>query len=173
MRGWLADGTEVELSKVQAEVVRAILLWDLGKEPTAFLPTMGRQGGKTTILATVREYQRRAELGYEELPETHAHVGGMRPSELLKRRLGESGDMTRHMMMNDPVFRAEVERVGIVLDVVGADAQQVGRAFDVIVQPQPLKVPWDSPTADVIGDLRTARQAAWEEGGKPDIGDRM
>lgn len=55
MRGWTWDGTEVELTQEQAAIVRGLLTWHEDGTPFT-LPYMGRQRGKTTVLATVRRY---------------------------------------------------------------------------------------------------------------------
>lgn len=54
MKGWTPDGTEVELAPQQEIVVREILAWD-GKHGVHFVQ-MGRQGGKSVIIATAARY---------------------------------------------------------------------------------------------------------------------
>lgn len=55
MKGWTPDGTEVELAPQQEIAVREILAWD-GDHNVTLVP-MGRQGGKSVILATVNRYE--------------------------------------------------------------------------------------------------------------------
>jgi hypothetical protein len=48
-------GREIELTSDQEAVVRVLLDWDRRGEPV-MLAHLGRQGGKSTILATVHWY---------------------------------------------------------------------------------------------------------------------
>jgi hypothetical protein len=49
---------EIELTPEQEDFVRRVRAWALGHGMLA-LPHRGRQGGKSTLLATVAEYDRR------------------------------------------------------------------------------------------------------------------
>lgn len=110
MIGWTVTGREIELNERQEHVVRAVLEWEEnGGEVT--LPFIGRQGGKTTILATIAEYHRRG------------HAAS--PGEMLRDRLAHAGKSTQLAMLNDPVFAAEVATAGNVLNAVNATREQV------------------------------------------------
>jgi hypothetical protein len=54
VKGWTPNGTEVELAPQQEIAVREILAWD--HEHGVFLVTLGRQGGKSVIIATAARY---------------------------------------------------------------------------------------------------------------------
>jgi superfamily II DNA or RNA helicase len=54
VKGWTADGREVELTEHQEEAVRALLRWECGHK--VMLAGWGRGCGKTTVMATVARY---------------------------------------------------------------------------------------------------------------------
>lgn len=63
MRGWTADGTEVELTGWQEKAVRALLD---GRHKQVFF-SRGRRWGWTTVLHTAIRYDRNPELlGFDE-----------------------------------------------------------------------------------------------------------
>lgn len=110
MIGWTVTGRQVELNELQEHVVRAVLEWE-EHGGALTLPFIGRQGGKTTIMATIAEYHRRG------------HSAS--PGEMLRDRLAHAGKSTQLAMLNDPVFAAEVQTAGNVLNAIGATGDQV------------------------------------------------
>jgi hypothetical protein len=55
VKGWLEDGTEVELTPTQSQVVSGVLLWHNAGVPFT-LPLMGRQAGKSVIMSTLAHH---------------------------------------------------------------------------------------------------------------------
>lgn len=68
MRGTTKDGRVITLSPQQERLTRAIREWATGRPNiNVMLPFLGRQGGKSTLLATWAAYD---ELGWpDDLPE--------------------------------------------------------------------------------------------------------
>ena len=76
MKGWTADGTEIELTAKQEHAVRAILDWDRGY--LVILPGWGKGSGKTVVMITVGRYiQARADgLMLEDDPARRSGASG-------------------------------------------------------------------------------------------------
>jgi hypothetical protein len=173
MRGWTDDGTEVELFPHQEQVVQAVLDWDEGQSPTAFLCSMGRGGGKSVVMATIEEYRRRRRLGYmtwagirmtqaahpeETIPEGTA-------GRYLLFCLSQVPDTAR-AMATDPQFAASAHIARSYLDITeqeaGAQAAMKAaggiarrmaeglRTVDMIMR-DPVVIP--RPSDDLIRDL--------------------
>lgn len=59
MIGWTPAGEEVELTPFQERIVRRAIDWLANGNEHLIFPAMGRQGGKSIIVATIAEYDRR------------------------------------------------------------------------------------------------------------------
>jgi hypothetical protein len=59
VRGWTPAGDEVELTELQERLVRRALDWLAGGQFHLIIPSMPRAGGKSVIMATIAEYDRR------------------------------------------------------------------------------------------------------------------
>lgn len=61
MRGWTPAGDEVELTAFQERIVKSAIDWlaSAGGGSHFILPDIGRHGGKSIIIATIAEYDRR------------------------------------------------------------------------------------------------------------------
>lgn len=84
MKGRDGCGNEIELTPGQEIYVRLVRDWAQGFGMLV-LPYMGRQGGKSVLLATVAEYDRRGwpedleetpQYGPGRLPDPRTHEGG-------------------------------------------------------------------------------------------------